>query len=362
MRQAWHRLLPTGSASLLDLQVRTPTALEWFRKARYQKKAKIARITARGNGDHSASGERRLKRDGAINAPIFGQIIPNRSRADPNSVGQFSTALARGSQGTSRLRRSKLGSRTFPGGCGVRTSGWACLRLLVGPLAIVALSLAPPTKSPAQDLDLMVKQFLQTLKGTKDAKKLSKQRPPGSPKARSRDPDEASSISQDDYEGKVADLISYMRSDALNDTTNPIRRDAALIASVERHKQIAVPKRMEKWACDIRQIGVSLDPFTDRANSQEPIGFQGGRGQGLFCDGKISYLLVLDRTRANQSRIASLSAGQSILFSGAGVGRRIPDMRTIVRVDQVIPMGNQEAERSPSPPDLRTRADPRSSR
>jgi len=234
------------------------------------------------------------------------------------------------------------------------TSGRASLRLLVGLLAIVALALAPPTISPAQDLDLMVKQFLNTLKGSKEAKKVAKQR--------ARSPDEFGSISQDDYESKIADLLSYMRSDALNDKTNPIRRDAALMASVERHKQIAVPKRMQGWTCDIRQIGVALDPFTDRANSQEPIGFHGGRGQGLFCDAKVPYLLVLDRTRANQSLVNSLSVGQSIQFSGAGVGRRIPDMRTIVRVDQVVPVGNRDAEQSPSPPLPKTRTDPRSSK
>jgi hypothetical protein len=243
------------------------------------------------------------------------------------------------------------------------TSGWASLRLLVGLLAIVALALAPPTNSPAQDLDLMVKQFLDTLKGSKEAKKVAKQRQVEPPlKAKSRDPDEGSSISQDVYESKIADLISYMGSDAINDRTNPVRRDAALIAIVERHKQITVPKRMQKWTCDIRQIGVSLDPFTDRANSQEPIGFHGGRGHGLFCDAKVSYLLVLDRTRANQSLLASLSVGQTILFSGAGLGRRILDMRTIVRVDQVIPMGNRVSQRSRPPPDPGTQTQPQPSK
>jgi hypothetical protein len=242
------------------------------------------------------------------------------------------------------------------------TSGWACLRLLVG-LAIVALALAPPTISPAQDLDGMVKQFMDTLKGSKQAKKVAKQRQPEPPaKARSHIPDDVSPISQDDYESKIADLLSYMRSDALNDKTNPIRRDAALMASVERHKQIAVPKRMQEWTCDVRQIGVALEPFTDRANSQEPIGFHGGRGEGLLCDAKVPYLLVLDRTRANRSLVNSLSVGQSILFSGAGVGRRIPDMRTIVRVDQVVPIGNRAPEQSPAPPVPRTRTDPRSSK
>jgi len=243
------------------------------------------------------------------------------------------------------------------------TLRFASLRLRVGLLAIAALALAPATISPAQDLDLMVKQFLNTLKGSKEAKKVARQRPTASPaKARSRSPDEFGSVSQDDYESKIADLLSYMRSDALNDKTNPIRRDAALMAIVERHKQIAVPKRMQGWICDIRQIGVALDPFTDRANSQEPIGFHGGRGQGLFCDAKVPYLLVLDRTRANQSLVNSLSVGQSIQFSGAGVGRRIPDMRTIVRVDQVVPVGNRDLEQSPSPPVPKTRTDPRSSK
>jgi hypothetical protein len=239
------------------------------------------------------------------------------------------------------------------------TSGWASLRLPFGLLAIAALALAPPTISPAQDLDLMVKQFMDTLKGSKDTKKVAKQRA-SEPwdRVRSRSPDDV--ISQDDYESKVADLLSYMRSDALNDKTNPIRRDAALMASVERHKQIAVPKRMQEWTCDIRQIGVALEPFTDRANSQEPIGFQGGRGQGLLCDAKVPYLLVLDRTRANQSLLNSLSVGQSILFSGAGVGRRIQDLRTIVRVDQVVPLGNPEAQ--PSPPLPKTRTEPKSSK
>ena len=241
------------------------------------------------------------------------------------------------------------------------TSRWARLRLLVGLLAIVALALAPPTISPAQDLDLMVKQFTDTLKGSKDTKKVAKQRPPERwARARSRSPDDVSPISQDDYESKIADLLSYMRSDALKDKTNPVRRDAALMASVERHKQIAVPKRMQEWTCEIREIGVALDPFTDRANSQEPIGFQGGRGQGLLCDAKVPYLLVLDRTRANQSLLNSLSVGQSILFSGTGVGRRIPDMRTIVRVDQVVPMGNRAA--GPSPPLPKTRTEPNSSK
>jgi hypothetical protein len=235
----------------------------------------------------------------------------------------------------------------------------ASLHLLVGLLAIVALALASPTNSPAQDLDSMVKQFLNTLKGSKEAKKAAKQRPPEPPKSRS--PDEVSSFSQEDYESKIADLLSYMRSDALSDKTNPIRRDAALMASVERHKQIPVPKRMEQWTCDIGQIGVALDPFTDRANSQEPIGFYAGRGQGLFCDAKVRYLLVLDRSRANQSLVNSLSVGQSILFTGTGVGRRIPDMRTIVRVDQLVPAGNAEADRSPSP-GAKTRTEPRSSK
>jgi hypothetical protein len=144
-----------------------------------------------------------------------------------------------------------------------------------------------------------------------------------------------------------------MRSDALSDKTNPMRRDAALIASIERHKQIPVPKRMQEWTCNVREIGVSLDPFTDRANTQEPIGFHGGRGQGLLCEAKVPYLLVLDRTRANQSLVNSLSVGQSISFSGAGVGRRIADMRTIVRVDQVVPLGSREAEPTRSP-DART--------
>jgi hypothetical protein len=229
-------------------------------------------------------------------------------------------------------------------------SQWARLRLRVGLLAIVALTLGPPTTSPAQDLDLMVKQFLDTLKGSKGAKKVAKQRQPEPPaKARSPRPDEAPSGSQDDYENKIADLLTYMRSNALNDQTNPIRRDAALMASVERHKQIPVPKRMQRWTCDVREIGVALDPYTDRANGQEPIGFQGGRGQGLFCEARVPYLLVLDRTRANQSLVNSLSAGQSIFFSGAGAGRRIPDMRTIVRVDQLVPVGNREAEQVPSP-------------
>jgi hypothetical protein len=58
---------------------------------------------------------------------------------------------------------------------------------------------------------------------------------------------------------------------------------------------------------------------------------------------------VLDRTRGNQSLVHSLSAGQSIFFSGAGVGRRMPDLRTIVRVDQLVPAGNREADQSPSP-------------
>jgi len=231
------------------------------------------------------------------------------------------------------------------------TSGRANLRLLVGLLAIIALAL-PPATAPAQDLDLMVKQVLDTLKGSKEAKKLAKQRQPETLiKTRSRSADEVISISQDDYEGKIADLISYMRSDALSDKTNPMRRDAALIASIERHKQIPVPKRMQEWTCNVREIGVSLDPFTDRANTQEPIGFHGGRGQGLLCEAKVPYLLVLDRTRANQSLVNSLSVGQSILFSGAGVGRRMPDMRTIVRVDQVVPLDGREAEptRSPNP-------------
>lgn len=235
------------------------------------------------------------------------------------------------------------------------TSGRASLRLLIGLFAIVALAVTLATHSPAQDLNLF-KQFLDTLQGSKETKKLAKQRQ-SEPraKARSRSPDEVGPISQDDYESKVADLIGYMRSDALNDKTNPVRRDAALIASVERHKQIPVPKRMQEWTCDIRQIGVSLDPFTDRANTQEPIGFYGGRGQGLFCEAKVPYLLVLDRTRANQDLLNSLVEGQSILFSGAGVGRRIPDMRTIVRVDQVVLVGNRERERSPSPgPKTRT--------
>jgi len=224
----------------------------------------------------------------------------------------------------------------------VMPSGWANLRLLVGRFAIIALALPPATISPAQDLDVMVKQVLDTLKGSKEAKKVAKERELLFPiKTRSRNGDDVSSISQDDYESKIADLISYMRSDALSDKTNPMRRDAALIASVERHKQIPVPKRMQEWTCDVREIGVSLEPFTDRANSQEPIGFHGGRGQGLRCEAKVPYLLVLDRTRANQALVNSLSVGQSILFSGAGVGRRIPDMRTIVRVDQVAPLGNR---------------------
>jgi hypothetical protein len=237
----------------------------------------------------------------------------------------------------------------------VLTSGRASLRRLIGLFAIVGLAVTLSTHSPAQDLDLF-KQFLDTLKGSKETKKLAKQRQSDpQAKARSRNPDEVGPISQDDYESKVADLIDYMRSDALNDKTNPVRRDAALIASVERHKQIPVPKRMQEWTCDIRQIGVSLDPFTDRANTQEPIGFYGGRGQGVFCEAKVPYLLVLDRTRANQYLLNSLVVGQSILFSGAGVGRRIPDMRTIVRVDQVVLVGNREMERSPSPgPKTRT--------
>jgi hypothetical protein len=242
------------------------------------------------------------------------------------------------------------------------TSGWASLRLLVGLLAIPALALAPSTTSPAQDLDLMVKQFLDTLKGSKQAKGAAKPRQ-SDPTLRAKPPgDEGSSPSQDAYESKIADLIDYMRSNALSDKTNPVRRDAALIAIVERHKQITVPKRMQKWTCDIRQIGVLLDPFTDRLNSQQPIGFQGGRGQGLFCDAKVSYLLVLNQTRANQSLLASFSVGQSIEFSGAGLGRRIPDMRTIVRVDQVIAVRDREPPRSQPPPDAGTRTQPRSSK
>jgi hypothetical protein len=233
------------------------------------------------------------------------------------------------------------------------TSGRANLRLLVGLLAVIALAL-PPATAPAQDLDL-IKQALDTPKGSKEAKKLAKQRQPATLiKTRSRSADEVISISQDDYEGKIADLISYMRSDALSDKTNPMRRDAALIASIERHKQIPVPKRMQEWTCNVREIGVSLDPFTDRANTQEPIGFHGGRGQGLLCEAKVPYLLVLDRTRANQSLVNSLSVGQSISFSGAGVGRRIPDMRTIVRVDQVVPLDNRDGEPTGAP-DAKTR-------
>ena len=56
------------------------------------------------------------------------------------------------------------------------TSGRACLRLLVGLFAIPALALAPTTTSPAQDLDLMVKQFLDTLKGSKEAQGAAMQR------------------------------------------------------------------------------------------------------------------------------------------------------------------------------------------
>src|SRR5215813_6345874 len=253
-------------------------------------------------------------------------------------AGQSTMALRRGTESSSPPHRS----RAFLGGR-VMTSGRANLRLLVGLLAITALAL-PPATAPAQDLDL-IKQVLDTLKGSKEAKKLAKQREPATLiKTRSRSADEVISISQDDYEGKIADLISYMRSDALSDKTNPMRRDAALIASIERHKQIPVPKRMQEWTCNVREIGVSLDPFTDRANTQEPIGFHGGRGQGLLCEAKVPYLLVLDRTRANQSLVNSLSVGQSILFSGAGVGRRMPDMRTIVRVDQVVPLEGRETE------------------
>src|SRR5262245_39981729 len=227
--------------------------------------------------------------------PMFGPTSANRSHADGNSpAGQFTMGLRRRTESSSSLQPSRQSSPGFAGGCGGMTSGWASLRLLVGLFAIVALALTPSTHSPAQDLDLL-KQFLDTLKGSKDAKKLAKQRQSDpQAKARSRSPDEVGPISQDDYEGKVADLMSYMRSDALNDKTNPVRREAALIASVERHKQIPVPKRMQEWTCDISQIGVALDPFTDRANTQEPIGFHGGRGQGLFCEAKVPYLLVLD--------------------------------------------------------------------
>jgi hypothetical protein len=215
------------------------------------------------------------------------------------------------------------------------------LARLVGLIAIVGLALAAPTQCKAQDLGVMVKQFWKTLNGSQEPQKRAKQRQLESPvEPKSRQSDAGVSLSQKAYEKKIADLVSYMHGGAATDATNPFRREAAQTAINERHKQTPVPKRIQKWTCDIRQIGVKLDPFNDGSNAQEPIGFYGG-DYGLFCDAQITYLLVLSAKEENL--LASLSVGQSISFSGVGIGRRMLDMRTIIRANQLSPMSHREA-------------------
>ena len=219
----------------------------------------------------------------------------------------------------------------------------SCSRLgrLAGLLAIFELALAAPTPSKAQDLGLMVNQFWKKLNGSQEPRKRAKQRQLEPPvKTKSPEPDEGGSLSQETYEKEIADLVGYMHGGAITDKMNPFRREAAQTAINARHKQIPVPGRIQKWTCDIRQIGVKLDPFTDRSNSREPIGFHGGNDYGLFCDAQVTYLLMLNATQENL--FASLSVGQSISFSGVGIGRRMLDMRTIVRANQLVPMSSRE--------------------
>ena len=216
---------------------------------------------------------------------------------------------------------------------------------LVGLLAIVGLVLAVPTNPNAQDLELFVKQFWKTLNGSEEPPKKAIRRQPEPPtKTKSQELDEDVSLSQESYEKKIDDLISYMRGGAASDKTNPFRREAAQTAINERHKQTPVPKRIQEWTCDIHQIGVTLDLFIDRSNSQEPIGFNDGSDYGIFCDAHVTYLLVLNATQENYSLLASLSVEQSISFSGVGIGRRMADMRTIVRANQLIPINRESPE------------------
>jgi hypothetical protein len=200
----------------------------------------------------------------------------------------------------------------------------------------------------AQNLDPILKQFLDWSQKPKQARKGAKQRRlEPSLKAKSQEPDDGVPISQGAYESKIADLISYMRGGAVNDTTNSVRREAAQIAIIDRHKQTSVPRRIHNWTCKISKIGIELNNFSDRANNQEPIGFHVGNDYGLFCDAQITYLLVMNATRENYSLLGSFSIGQPVSFSGMGIGRRRLDMRTIVRADQVTPFSEHESDRSP---------------
>jgi hypothetical protein len=185
----------------------------------------------------------------------------------------------------------------------------------------------------------MVNQFWKKLNGSPEPRKRAKQRQL-EPPVKTKSPEPVEGGLQETYEKKIADLVGYMHGVAVTDKTNPFRREAAQTAFNERHKQIPVPGRIQKWTCDIRQIRVRLDPFTDRSNSREPIGFHGGNDYGLFCDAQVRYLLILNATQENL--LASLSVGQSISFSGVGIGRRMLDMRTIVRADQLVPMSSRE--------------------
>src|SRR5262249_16526607 len=101
--------------------------------------------------------------------------------------------------------------------------GW-----LVGLLAIIGLALPASTKSKAQDLGLIVKQFWKTLNGPQEPQRRAKQRQlEPSLNTKSQESDEGVSLSQETYEKKIADLISYMHGGAVSDKTNPFRREAA---------------------------------------------------------------------------------------------------------------------------------------
>jgi hypothetical protein len=83
----------------------------------------------------------------------------------------------------------------------------------------VGFAQATATNCMAQDLDPILKQFLDWSQKPKDARKGARQRGlEPSVKAKSQEPDEGVSISQGTYESKIADLISYMRGGAVNDT------------------------------------------------------------------------------------------------------------------------------------------------
>src|SRR5262249_22440956 len=105
------------------------------------------------------------------------------------------------------------------------------LRRLVGLFPVVGFAQATATNCMAQDLDPILKQFLDWSQIPKEAKKGAKQRRlEHSVKAKPQEPDEGVSISQGAYESKIAELIGYMRGGAINDTTNSVRREAAQIA------------------------------------------------------------------------------------------------------------------------------------